>query len=75
MREQKVTFTVNEQCLAVYGPLLYEVKILQVFHEATPDGDQLYLLHFVGWNKKWDMNLNASLLRKDTADNRLQQKH
>ena len=34
--EQKVTFAVNERCLAFYGPRLYDAKILQVYEEAAP---------------------------------------
>ena len=71
--QSKDTFRVNERCLAFHGPLLYDAKILKVYKNAAPDGNHLYQIHFIGWHKRWDMQVDASMLNKITHDNRAYQ--
>lgn len=49
------------------GDVFYEAKVLSAEQE---DGEWEYLIHYQGWNKKWDEWLPADRLLKDTEDAR-----
>ncbi|KAJ3136144.1 Esa1p-associated factor [Physocladia obscura] len=44
-------FSAGDKILCFHGPLLYEAKVLKT--DQRGDG-QYYLVHYNGWNTKWD---------------------
>jgi len=49
--EKKQKFTEGEKVLCYHGPLLYEAKIHKL---KTKDRVTKFLVHYAGWNTKWD---------------------
>lgn len=45
-------FSVGEKALVPHTDKFYEAKVLKA--QFRPDGLWYYLLHYTGWNKKWD---------------------
>uniref|UniRef100_T2M3C3 Mortality factor 4-like protein 1 n=1 Tax=Hydra vulgaris TaxID=6087 RepID=T2M3C3_HYDVU len=48
---EKKKFIDGEKVLCYHGPLLYEAKIVKT---RTKDRVTKYLIHYAGWNVKWD---------------------
>ena len=44
-------FIIGERVLCFHGPLLYEAKNLKA---EVKDQQNKYLIHYAGWNKKYD---------------------
>jgi len=71
MSVEDVEFFEDEKVLCYHSSLLYEAKILSIFKEGKSNS---YLVHYVGWSKKWDevvdsddiLKLNSSNLQKKT---------
>lgn len=56
-------FCNNEKVLVcVYTDKYYEAKVLR--SEVRGDGMRYYLLHYTGWNKKWDEWVEETGLQK-----------
>ncbi|XP_051846994.1 mortality factor 4-like protein 1 [Antechinus flavipes] len=47
----KPCFQEGERVLCFHGPLLYEARCVRV---AAEERAPIYLIHYMGWNKKWD---------------------
>ncbi|XP_075495684.1 protein MRG1-like isoform X1 [Primulina tabacum] len=64
-------FLVGEKVLGFHGSCLYDAKIEKV--ETHKDG-WIHLVHYQGWNKKWDEWLGIDRLLKLTDENVQRQK-
>mmetsp|Transcript_5262 Transcript_5262/g.10036 ORF Transcript_5262/g.10036 Transcript_5262/m.10036 type:complete len:279 (+) Transcript_5262:115-951(+) len=53
------------------GELFYEAKVIAAEKEG---GKWKFLVHYQGWNKKWDEWLSANKLIRDTEESREQEK-
>ncbi|KAJ7927349.1 hypothetical protein B0H13DRAFT_2312554 [Mycena leptocephala] len=62
-----LTFSTGENVLCYHGPLIYVARILQT-------ADAAHLVHYKGWNAKWDEWVPESRLLKDTEENRARQR-
>lgn len=67
-REKNAAFEENESVLVRQGPLLYEGKIIKIL-----DASQ-YLIHYVGWAKRWDEAVQEDRILKSTEKNKKTQK-
>ena len=63
-------FKVNETVLAFHGPLLYRANVLK---REQHHNIQIYLLHYVGFDKHWDEWAPASRIRRNDAKNQKMQ--
>lgn len=71
------SFSAGEQILCYHGPLIYEAKILKAEHLESGDGHGIgphYLVHYKGWNEKWDEWVPESRVMKFTPENIEKQK-
>eukprot|EP00775_Hariotina_reticulata_P008142 gene8142-biopygen10003 len=55
-------FAVNEKVLVPHTDKFYEAKVLKA--QQREDGLWYYLLHYTGWNKKWDEWVEETGLRR-----------
>lgn len=69
--EKKQKFVEGEKVLCYHGPLLYEAKIhkLKVKDKVTK-----FLVHYAGWNTKWDEWVADSRVMKHNDDSLKKQK-
>ncbi|ORZ40501.1 MRG-domain-containing protein [Catenaria anguillulae PL171] len=61
-------YSTNERVLCYHRSLIYEAKILRTRKED--DGSARYLVHYKGWNSKWDEWVASDRMLKDTPVNR-----
>lgn len=59
-------FTEGEAVLAYHGPRIYEAKVLKAELRST---EWTYLIHYLGWSKKWDEWMGEDRLLKKTDEN------
>lgn len=59
-------FSEGEAVLAYHGPRIYEAKVLKAELRGT---DWAYLIHYLGWSKKWDEWMGGDRLLKKTEEN------
>ncbi|KNC85238.1 hypothetical protein SARC_02573 [Sphaeroforma arctica JP610] len=64
-------FKVDEGVLCYHGPHLYAAKCLDVQEQ---DGEWMYKVHYIGWNKTWDEYVDDPRILKDNAKNKELQK-
>lgn len=69
--DSKGLFEETDRVLVPEGDLFYEAKILG---REKEDGKFKYLVHYQGWNKKWDEWLTAGDLVRDTAEARVEER-
>mmetsp|Transcript_2256 Transcript_2256/g.4529 ORF Transcript_2256/g.4529 Transcript_2256/m.4529 type:complete len:293 (-) Transcript_2256:180-1058(-) len=67
-QESKSMYEEGDRVLVPEGNLFYEAKILELEKEK---GVWKYLVHYQGWNKKWDEWLTAGKLIRDTEEARI----
>ena len=69
--EKKQKFVEGEKVLCYHGPLLYEAKIhkLKVKDKVTK-----FLVHYAGWNTKWDEWVADSRVMKHNDESLKKQK-
>lgn len=69
--EKKLKFSEGEKVLCYHGPLLYEAKIhkLKVKDKVTK-----FLVHYAGWNTKWDEWVADSRVMKHNDESLKKQK-
>lgn len=69
--ERKAKFQDGEKVLCFHGPLLYEAKI-----QKTKSKDRVtkYMVHYSGWNQKWDEWVAESRVMKFNDDSLKKQK-
>ncbi len=72
-------YAVGDTVLCFHGPILYEAKILKAELWDTREGHQgngpHYLVHYKGWNEKWNEWVPEDRIRKDSKENRQQQEN
>jgi mortality factor 4-like protein 1 len=57
-------FAVGASVLVPHTDRFYEAKVLK--SQKRDDGQWYYLIHYIGWNKKWDEWVEASGLQAAT---------
>mmetsp|Transcript_13448 Transcript_13448/g.18403 ORF Transcript_13448/g.18403 Transcript_13448/m.18403 type:complete len:279 (+) Transcript_13448:187-1023(+) len=71
-KKDKATYGEGDKVLVPEGKLFYEAKILTAEKES---GRWKYLVHYQGWNKKWDEWLLESRMLPSTDATRKAEKH
>lgn len=65
-------FERNELVLAWHGPLLYDAIIKDVKQDSSCDS---YLVHYQGWNNRWDEWVSGErMLKRNTTNLREQER-
>src|SRR5690348_3681689 len=59
-------FAANDRVLCYHGAMLYEAKVLDV---STDDRETKYLVHYQGWNNRWDEWVLDDRLLEPTDEN------
>ncbi|XP_026436107.1 AT-rich interactive domain-containing protein 4A-like isoform X3 [Papaver somniferum] len=65
-----LSFSEGERVLAYHDPLIYEAKVITVEIKNPYDNTKEYLIHYKGWNKKWDEWVGVERLLKFTEENK-----
>ncbi|XP_026423502.1 uncharacterized protein LOC113319469 isoform X1 [Papaver somniferum] len=65
-----LSFFEGERILAYHDPLIYEAKVVTVEIKNPYDNTKEYLIHYKGWNKKWDEWVGVERLLKFTEENK-----
>ncbi|KAI3983119.1 hypothetical protein MKX01_030841 [Papaver californicum] len=68
--DPSLVFSEGERVLVYDDTLIYEAKVIKVEIQNPLDNTKGYLIHYKGWNKKWDEWVAIERLLKFTEENK-----